>query len=115
MRTKVGTKLIISAVSLLFFLGILETGLRIAGRIYSGRITAESGSYVKDGDYITILTIGDSYTVGGAVAREDSYPSILQEKLSAEVKEYVRVINGGICEANSTQVLQVLQALQHLG
>ena len=41
-----------------------------------------------------ILCIGDSYTVGGAVASKDSYPSQLQKRLSKEFGNKFRVING---------------------
>lgn len=107
--------------SLIFFLGLLEAGLRIVGYFYSlnrtnsflavgshSIIREEEGGEMtlpaKEGN--TILCLGDSYTYAGNVSYNETYPAYLQRILIAKYssRKY-SVINGGICEYNSKQVL----------
>jgi len=60
-------------------------------------------------DTYTILCTGDSYTFGGMVSYEETFPYQLQEKLNR--KSYThkfKVINAGVCEYNSHQLLKRL-------
>ncbi|MBD3264817.1 MAG: hypothetical protein GF375_06920 [Candidatus Omnitrophica bacterium] len=142
MRLRIKTllpKISLSIISFLFFLSILEVGLRVAGYlIYRERISA---SYRQDllnpqdnrrfghgirqterGDYpneesprekvYTILCVGDSYTFGGHSDFDRTYPALLQKKLnSLGLNTHFVVINGGSCEYNSSQVLRRLPVL----
>jgi len=58
-------------------------------------------------DKKVILCIGDSYTFGGEVKPEDSYPAKLQ-KLIGDDKE---VINAGQCEADTSQINEKLNKI----
>lgn len=114
-------KLGITFFSLIFFLGLLEAGLRITGYFYSlnrANSSPSVGSHsitreeergevalsTKEG--YAILCLGDSYTYAGNVPYNETYPSYLQRILTDKYpsKKY-SVINGGICEYNSKQVL----------
>ncbi len=112
MKKTVGTRILVFSVSLLFFLGILEIGLRIGGYLYLKRLVNYSaGAATANENAHTILTIGDSFTVGGDGNWEDNYPSQLQRMLSKDNPEQYTVINGGICESNSSQTLWYLKGL----
>jgi len=108
---KLRTRLFISLGSLVFFLLLLELGLRFGGYVYTQKLLAETTTEKQDGSPYTILTIGDSYTVGGQGAWQDSYPSQLNRLLSDRNPGKFSVINGGICEANSTQALRHLSKM----
>ena len=118
------TKICISVFSLLFFLGLLEAGLRITGYFYllnraelplfginsiikeeEERSADLSTDLSTERDY-TILSIGDSYTFGGLNKLSETYPYFLEKKITkANYYKNPLVINGGICEYNSKQVL----------
>lgn len=88
------------ALFLLLLLVLLEGGLRLAGKILAGTRPFEFG---PTGAARTVLCVGDSYTYGGNVGWRDAYPH--QLFLSLGSASGVRVINGGHCEYNSSQVL----------
>lgn len=101
----------VSLISFLFFLLLLECGLRLGGYIYLHKLISEGRKNSINNTPNTILTIGDSYTVGGNGKWEDNYPSQLQKLLSKNHPQQYTVINGGICEANSAQTLSYLSNL----
>jgi len=95
--------------SLFLFLIGLEVSLRIIGQFQIKKILSP---HIHENNYdYKILCIGDSYTVGGSVVWEESYPYLLQEVLSKTEKKNFEVINGGRCEINSTQALWTLKEL----
>lgn len=103
------TKICICVFSLIFFLGLLEIGLRLAGYLYSSnRISSkkEATLLTQTKKNYSILCIGDSYTFGGEGNLKDSYPSQLQRMLDS--KNYNRiynVVNAGACELDSKHLL----------
>ncbi len=105
------TRLCISLASLFFFLILLEGGLRLGGYVYLHQLLSEGQNKLTDNTPNTILTLGDSYTVGGSGKWEENYPSQLQKLFSKNYPQEYTVINGGICEANSTQALSYLSKL----
>lgn len=108
---KMLTKVCIGVFSLIFFLVLLEGALRIAGYFYFKRIVPLaqiSGDAQKS---LKILTIGDSYTVGGKGMWKNSYPVQLQGMPHSGHSKKFTVINGGICEVNSTGALKYLSEL----
>jgi hypothetical protein len=54
----------------------------------------ESVGYAKSAGVTRILVIGDSFTLGYTVAREDTIPALLERMLAAEGRK-VEVLNGG--------------------
>jgi acyl-CoA thioesterase-1 len=56
----------------------------------------ESAQATRDNQEKTILALGDSLTSGYILPLEDSYPSILEERLIAEGYDQIKVINAGI-------------------
>ena len=108
---KIIIRISISLFSLIFFLFLLEIGLRITGYFFTQRIAAESEAVDDAKAGIKILCIGDSYTVGGQGAEHDTYPRQLQNILVKNFNNKFNVINGGICESNSTQVLRYLSGM----
>jgi|GEM_PF-6382483 len=118
---KITVKLFIALFSFIFFLTLLEAGLRIAGYFYNKRTISQTDNLILERDnfnkaekYCKILCIGDSYTVGGNVLWEDTYPSQLQMMLSKNAGRKFKVINGGVCESNSTQALRRLVYLTQI-
>ena len=102
----------------LFFLGgliitlvILELLLRLGGYLYLNKLMQPDRNVSASNSMHTILTVGDSYTVGGEGEWRDNYPSQLQVMLNQYQPGKYAVINGGICEANSTQTLRYVQKL----
>ena len=138
MKNSFALKIGISVFSLLFFLGLLEAGLRAAGYFtLRSRNRLSLSSFEKEldekrlleleiktreeeknaaprpwgagKDVYSVLCVGDSYTYGGAVGFEDTYPSQLQNILdSSGLSRKFKVYNGGICEYNSRQLLRRL-------
>ena len=138
MKNSITVKIGISAFSFILFLGLLEAGLRVAGYFVlhsRDRLTMSSfekeleekrllrleikareeernappGSWGAGKAVHSILCLGDSYTYGGAVGFEDTYPSQLQRLLdSSGLPGKFKVYNGGICEYNSRQLLSRL-------
>ena len=75
-------RLAISIGSFIFFLLILELGLRFGGYIYIQKLLSENKVEAVSEQTHTILALGDSYTVGGNSKWEENYPSQLQKMLS---------------------------------
>jgi len=90
---------------------LLEIGLRIAGYFYNKRLKPSEQEIQANKNVIKILCIGDSYTVGGRVSPKYAYPAQLERKLSENSRKEFKVINGGRCEANSSQILNDLYGL----
>lgn len=105
----IGKGICISIVSAIVFLALFELGLRIAGHLYfSARMgPGESiGVFKKEKEDYVILCVGDSFTFGGELARQYTYPAQLQSLFrERDPGLRARVINGGVCEHNSSQVL----------
>lgn len=96
-------KLIIFFLALIFFLFVLEMALRISGLLWqNNRVTVPLKNNTSN-ENKNLFCFGDSYTVGGLGRRETSYPSLLSKKC---LKDGINVYNLGICESNSTQVLE---------
>ncbi len=108
---KIKSRLFICIGSFIIFLILLELGLRFGGYLYLNMLLTKAKIEENDQLPFTILCIGDSYTVGGGGKWKDSYPRQLKKILSDNYKKEINVINGGICEANSTQALQYLSKL----
>jgi tetratricopeptide (TPR) repeat protein len=86
---------------------VLEAGLRIFGSFYekNARQPADPGSG------ITVLCVGDSFTVGLGAPEDKSFPSQLQSLLNAKRPDLsFRVVNRGVVIQNSSQLLSALQA-----
>ncbi len=111
-------KVLLSLVSLVLFLVLLELGLRFAGYLYvynhiydaiplggpydDGRGDARLDSTRSGRPTRTILCVGDSFTVGSKVEKTQTYPALLQSRLTALWPDVdVRVHNKGICEATT--------------
>jgi len=105
-------KYFITLVAFITILFLLEIGLRIGGSMYRRRFSScvKIDAQSLDSPF-TIFCLGDSYTVGGEGKAQDSYPSQLQKKFLENSKKNVSVVNAGICESNSTQVLEYLTRL----
>ncbi|MDP7420425.1 MAG: hypothetical protein QGH40_01040, partial [bacterium] len=115
-------KIALGVLSLLFFLGLLEIGLRVAGHLYSRRTperfgqgsiiraktsseSADPAANGREKSDFTLLCVGDSYTFGGLSEFDETYPSYLQEIVdSNKTGKRIRIVNGGVCEYNSRQV-----------
>ncbi|MCF7907350.1 MAG: hypothetical protein K9L86_00515 [Candidatus Omnitrophica bacterium] len=111
-KYRLRAKVCISLFSLFFSLIVLEVVLRIIGHVYfSSRPTADeifAEFQNKQGERV-ILCIGDSYTVGANVGEKNAWPSKLQIMLNEGYGEgKFHVVNSGVCEINSAQVLEIL-------
>jgi len=90
---------------------LLEISLRIAGGISRSSLVSNvlSTAGKQDKPYI-ILCLGNSFTVGAGAPKGQSYPSQLQKLLDKEAKgRKVKVINAGVSNQNSTELLNRLQ------
>ncbi|MBL7197458.1 MAG: tetratricopeptide repeat protein [Candidatus Omnitrophica bacterium] len=111
MIKKAKIRIFISIFSLIFFLALLEIGLRTAGYFYSRKIISRTKAIDESQPICKILCIGDSYTAGEAGRVENSYPRQLEGMLFKNSINKFEVINGGVCESNSTQALKHLSRL----
>ncbi len=113
-------KVFISIFSLFLFFLLLELALRLIGSFYSFKKTnlsplgensvIKEEIFKKDSEYTknnyTILCVGDSFTFGGYWALKETYPYYLEKLLNSVGRgNNYRVINAGVCEYNSRQVL----------
>ena len=99
-------KFVIFFSALIFFLFVLEMAIRVSGILWqNNRVTIPLKNKISN-ENKNLFCFGDSYTVGGLGRRETSYPSLLSNKCS---KDGINVYNLGICESNSTQVLENLK------
>ena len=87
---------------------ILELLLQITGFFYSNFFIDKPQDIVKaEGREYRILCLGDSWTVGAGLDREDSYPAQLEKILNAaHSKRKFKVYNLGFHDFNSTMVLR---------
>jgi lysophospholipase L1-like esterase len=100
-----------------FFIGLiaallmLEIGLRIAGGIFrNGRIPDAIMPSNKEGKQYTILCLGNSFTVGVGAPKGLDYPGQLQQLFDKETPaNKVRVINGGVGNQNTSELLSKLE------
>jgi len=113
-------KLLISLVALLIGLLIIELGMRVAAAVFYRRdetntwdssdrsgVVAQLSSSNKQ--TTRILMVGDSYTYGGLVDPKQTCPAYLERQLnSGNYKGAYRVVNQGVCEYNSYQLLESL-------
>ncbi|MCM2267581.1 MAG: GDSL-type esterase/lipase family protein [Elusimicrobiales bacterium] len=93
-----------SFAALLVLLLLLEGALRVAGRFYGGARPSVFGESEARAGAPTVLCVGDSYTYGGNVSGTEAYPHRLWLALR-DNKIPARVVNGGHCEYNSSQLL----------
>lgn len=99
-------KLSIFVVSLLLLLTLLELSLRLLGKKWQqGRPDYMSEETIAKHDKI-VACFGDSYTVGGLGTKDLSYPGILNKMTASD---NTAVLNLGICESNSSQVLEAIE------
>lgn len=103
-------KTLLSIISLFIFLAILEFGLRSAGYALIKRRNADLEPKPASTTR-TIICIGDSFTYGGEGSRKTTYPYQLNKALSRNYpQEKFRVVNLGICEANTWLIHEHLPA-----
>lgn len=113
MKVTVKKKVALIVFGMLSAVAFVEVGLQLSGfyiqnsrgNVYQGvlDIVASTGDYDQ-----TILAVGDSFTFGGNVSNEHTFPFQLNElanKGPDHSRKY-RVINAGKCEANTEIVLE---------
>lgn len=93
--------------ALLTALLLLELGLRLVGALQQqpGAAGRDAGSRG-----LTVLCLGDSFTLGVGATPQHSYPRQLQRILRRETGRAVTVINNGVAGRNSSQVRANLAA-----
>lgn len=105
-------KILIFALSFVFFLILLEVSLRFAGHLYLlKRVACKDASlaFSAEKKMYVVLCAGDSFTFGGDLPFELSYPFQLERILRLKKPNSVfKVVNAGVCEQNSSQLLQSL-------
>ena len=124
-RLSLGAKVLLSLVSLAVGLLLLEVGLRITGyTLAASRQDPYEANYADEelpfaglryslhGDQSrrrVVVAVGDSYTFGGNVAAQETYPQRLAELLAAD--GYGQgVVNLGRCEDNTWSTVRRLRA-----
>lgn len=100
-------KLSIFVISLLVFLTLLELSFRFLGKVWQhNRPDYQNSVSSSNKDNNIIACFGDSYTVGGLGTKKLSYPGILN---TMTLSNKTTVLNLGICESNSSQVLEAIE------
>lgn len=68
---------------------------------------------IAPGDTVHVLAVGDSFTVGGGLKREDAWPAQLQARINdaGTVPFRVRVVNGGVTAYSVRQIRQLTESL----
>lgn len=61
----------------------------------------------------TILFLGDSLTAGYGLDENQSFPSLIADKLDAEGRDDIRILNGGVSGSTSASGLSRLQWYLH--
>ena len=107
-HTALPVKLIIGLTSLLLSIGALELGMRLAGHAYLARTVLPEDRIDLSPQTHRILCVGDSFTFGGRTSRDATYPALLERSLTPPAGERYQVINRGVCEYNTRQVLELL-------
>lgn len=99
-----------NAIIILFFsLTLLELTLNIIGWTYKDLRKNEFFSKNNYNKTISIITLGDSHTYGGNIKWNQTYSYLLWKKLNSTNKNInVNLVNAGVCEYNSYQVLYEL-------
>jgi lysophospholipase L1-like esterase len=83
-------------------MGYIYLSMRVSPDGIFSRFKKDKGGYV-------ILCLGDSFTLGGNVQVKETYPFYLKRILDLNHPDKkIKVINRGICEYNSAQVLRIL-------
>lgn len=111
MKKSITSRALVFFGSFIVILVVLELLLRFGGYLYLNGLMQADNRQANSKSVHTILTVGDSYTVGGEGEWADNYPSQLQGMLNQYQPGKYAVINGGICEANSTQTLRYMEKL----
>lgn len=92
----------IARVVLLILAGAaLSEGLLRAG----GALLLRDGPPRERGEAL-VLCLGDSYTYGGALPDDKTYPSFLGRLLAERAPGAYEVVNAGVCEADTSKVLE---------
>jgi len=60
-----------------------------------------------------VLFIGDSFVYGAGVARAETIPSLLEDKLNSLEKSQFEVLNLGLPDGNTVQYLETAEAFAH--
>lgn len=103
----ISQRILLTFISLIAFLVVLELSMRVAGHIYSNTSDNTKMRIIskKHNEEFRILCLGDSYTFGLGANKYNSYPEhlerILNEKFPA--RKY-KVYNGGFLGNNSSTV-----------
>jgi lysophospholipase L1-like esterase len=117
-------KILIAFISCTLSLAFFEVALRLVSKRYSDPVTYEPNSkdaffslnygsnfddtyekYVGKKSPEQIITLGDSFTNGGNVMREHTYPHLLFELFDKKVS----LINMGLCESTTKDTLNRVQ------
>jgi lysophospholipase L1-like esterase len=85
--------------ALLLGLALAELGLQAAARLASDRAAAW-----RPGARNRVLCVGDSHTYGAGVARDETYPALLQRLLDEREPGAHSVVNLGLPGLSSTQL-----------
>jgi len=92
-------KLLLIIFGIIFPLLILETGLRFAAWIAQSHLNKETFS---NGGKLRILCLGDSYTYGLGVERDETFPAQLKVLLEKKLgNDKIEVINAGMPGMNT--------------
>ncbi|MGE0268512.1 MAG: hypothetical protein AB7S78_08675 [Candidatus Omnitrophota bacterium] len=115
-KTPLFVKILLSVFSFIFFLTILEVGLRVVGKIYyeydEEYRTDETESAAESVGHVTdIIAVGDSFTHGGMVEAHETYTSHLRELFQRNQINHVKIHNQGICELNTHELVQRIPAM----
>jgi lysophospholipase L1-like esterase len=121
LKSKITFKVLLLTISLIVSLFTLEILMRIVGDLYQeSRVTKskevkvfKSKRYERSGELqdipLKILTLGDSFTFGGLVKENETYPRQLEDLIKKKTKiQNIDVINGGMCERTSRDILNSL-------
>jgi len=81
-----------------------DTCVRLQTTEYDGILRTNSRGMVgpevpvsKPSDEFRVVVLGDSYTVGGQVPYEQTFPAVLEQDLRQAGRTNLRVINAGVC------------------
>ncbi len=102
-------KLLFSFLSLLFFLSLLEFGLWAYGRMVfepEPEFRTDETSVSSTQHSVKVMAVGDSFTHGGLVEGHETYTAHMRQQLKAQNVDHVQVMNKGICELNSHELLK---------
>lgn len=95
----------ISIPSILVTLVVLEIGLRTAGNLYCSNYIGSVPGNLKE-NKLSILCLGDSFTVGAGASTRNSYPRQLERLLRENIGKDIKVINAGRMGNTSSLLLK---------